>query len=127
MSRSSRRTVLSGLLLWAALGMGCGGDRNLAPQGVRGPRAAVSEAIPGQVVQLEAEVVDREGDPLTYKWTQTPPEPAGTFSDASQSSPTWTAPEVSAATSFRLKLRVEDDDDNVLEGTTNVLVRPRSQ
>jgi hypothetical protein len=127
MSRSSRRTVLSGLLLWAALGVGCGvSERNLAPQGVLGPRARVSEANPGQVVQLEAEVVDREGDPLTFQWTQTPVEPAGTFSDAAQSSPTWTAPEVATATSFRLKLRVEDDDGNVLEGTTNVLVRPRA-
>jgi len=124
MSRASRQALLSGLLLWTALGAGCDG-RNLGPQGVLGPRAKSPEAFPGQVVELEAEVVDPEGDPLTYKWTQIPAEPAGTFSDATLSSPTWTAPELTETIRFRLTLRVEDDDGNVLEGSTNVTVRPR--
>ena len=125
MSHSSRRALLSALLLGAAFGLGCG-DLNKGPRGVRGPGAEVKEAFPGQVVQLYAEVVDDEGDPLTYAWTQeSPAEPVGTFSDTTVPSPTWTAPAVSEETSFRLQLRVDDDDGNALEGSTNVLVRPR--
>lgn len=124
MSRSSRRAWLSGLLLGASLALGCG-EFNQGPEGVVGPRAKVSEANPGQVVELEAEVVDHEGDPLTYQWTQIPAEPAGTFSDPTLPSPTWTAPQVTTVTTFRLKLRVEDDDGGALEGSTNVKVSPR--
>lgn len=126
MSRSSSRAVLSGLLLWATLGVGCSGERNLGPEGVRGPDAKVSEANPGQAVELLAEVVDPEGDPLTYKWTQSPVEPAGTFSDPTIPEPTWTAPQVTEPTTFRLTLRVEELNGSVLVGHTNVTVRPRS-
>lgn len=125
MSRSSRRAVLSGLMLWAALGVGCGGERNLGPVGVRGPDVTVKEANPGQVIPLVAEVMDPEGDPLTYRWTQSPVEPAGTFSDPTIPEPTWTAPQVTAPITFRLTLRVEELNGAVLEGYDNVTVRPR--
>lgn len=125
MSRSIHRALLPLLLLGAALGLGCGG-LNKGPQGIRGPGAEVSEAFPGTVVQLYAEVIDEEGDPLTYAWTQDfPTEPVGTFSDPSIPSPTWTAPEVSEETTFRLTLVVRDDDSNAIKGTVAVLVRPR--
>lgn len=125
MSRSFHRALLPMLLLGAALGLGCGG-LNKGPQGIRGPGAEESEAFPGTVVQLYSEVVDEEGDPLTFSWTQElPTEPAGTFSDPSIPSPTWTAPEVSEETQFRLTLVVRDDDGNAIKGSALVLVRPR--
>jgi hypothetical protein len=93
--------------------------------GVRGPDVTVKEANPGQVIPLVAEVTDPEGDPLTYRWTQSPAEPAGTFSDPTIPEPTWTAPQVTAPTTFRLTLRVEELNGSVLEGHDNVTVRPR--
>lgn len=123
MLRSSPRVLLSGLLLWAALGVGCG-QPNQNPKGLRGPGAAVSEAASGQRVPLYSEAEDPEGDPITYTWTQTDPTtPAGTFSDDHAASPTWTAPVVDADKTFTLQLRVEDDHGNAIEGFVHVLVR----
>jgi hypothetical protein len=86
----------------------------------------VTDALPGQVVQLELQVVDDEGDPLTYRWTQAPAEPAGTFSDPTVPEPTWTAPEVTQATYFTLKLMVADDHDNTVVSSVSITVRPRT-
>lgn len=124
MLRSSRLACVSGLLLCALLGVGCGEPLNTPPKGIRGPLARVAEAVPGQVVQLEVEVVDEEGDPLTYQWSQAlPASPQGTFSDAAIGSPTWTAPEVSEDTDFFLELLVSDDHDNVIQGELIIRVR----
>jgi hypothetical protein len=129
MLRSTRRAMLSGLLLGTALGAGCGGNPlNTPPRGTYGPRARASEAFSGEVVYLATEVVDDEGDPITFVWSQlAPTEPQGTFSDTSVSSPTWTAPVVTQPTYFTLQLLVSDDHENTIQGKVGITVRPRAQ
>jgi hypothetical protein len=122
MVRSSRLALGPGLLLWVVLGLGCIEPLNTTPRGLDGPRADVSEAVPGQVVHLEAVVVDAEGDPLTFRWTQLPESPAGAFSDTAIASPTWTAPPVAETTNFILTMKVSDDHQNAIVGTVSVRV-----
>jgi hypothetical protein len=89
-----------------------------------GPTASVPEVASGAPVQLTASATDADSDALTYAWTQTPPSPAGTFSDPAAASPTWTAPQVTGATPFQLRVTVGDGKGGTVSGNVTVTVRP---
>jgi hypothetical protein len=122
---------LAAVLLVGLLGSGCGSDDpqpppppgNNAPV-LTGPSVSAPEAASGATVQLALTASDADGDTLTYAWTQTPPSPAGTFSDAAAASPTWTAPQVTANTPFQLRVTVTDGKGGSVSGNVTVTVRP---
>lgn len=110
--------------LWASA---CGGDsesNNQVPV-ITGPAVQSSEVTSGTAVALSLEATDADGDSLTYEWVQTPASPAGAFSDATLPNPTWTAPTVTAATSFQLGVTVSDGKGGTVRRSVTVLVRPR--
>ncbi len=86
--------------------------------------ATPTEVTSGNPVALTLEVMDPDGDALTHSWTQDPPSPAGTFSDASAANPTWTAPEVTAETPFQLDVAVADGKGGSARGSVVVKVLP---
>ncbi|WP_224361772.1 Ig-like domain-containing protein [Hyalangium versicolor] len=120
------RILLS--LLCVALWSACGDDEPAPPANkppsLTGPTAQASEVNSGASVALTAKAEDPDGDSLTYSWAQTPATPAGSFSDASSATPTWTAPEVSAETSFQLGVTVSDGKDGSVQRSVTVRVRP---
>jgi hypothetical protein len=59
-----------------------------------------SQVDPGQTVNLTLNVVDPDGDPLTYAWTST----CGTLSDPSVANPTWTAPMTEAVCTLEVSV-----------------------
>jgi hypothetical protein len=65
---------------------------------------------------------DPDGDTLTYAWTQEPASPAGTFNSTSVSNPVWTAPQVTANTSFQLRVTVSDGKGGSVSGSVSVVV-----
>lgn len=63
----------------------------------------------GQGTALSVTASDPTGDTLTYAWSQlSPASPQGSFSDAAVANPTWTAPLISAQTTFTLQITVSD-------------------
>lgn len=70
---------------------------------------------------LSVTASDTDGDALTYSWTQSPAAPAGTFTGTGASR-TWTAPIVSANTTFALQVTVSDGKGGSTQATTNVAV-----
>jgi hypothetical protein len=110
--------------LWAAA---CGDDpapSNQVPL-LTGPFVQTSDVTSGTPVALSLEATDADGDELTYEWVQTPASPAGTFSNPALPNPTWTAPQVTAATSFQLGVTVSDGKEGTVRRSVTVLVRPQ--
>jgi len=110
--------------LWAAA---CGEEpapSNQVPV-LTGPFVQTSDVTSGTPVALMLEATDADGDALTYEWVQTPPTPAGTFSSPSIPNPTWTAPQVTTATSFQLGITVSDGKEGTARRSVTVLVRPQ--
>jgi hypothetical protein len=120
----SRWVVLS---LWAlGLGTGClfGGPNNI-PVVTEGPLLSEKDVVSGTQVAVHLVVTDEDDDKLLYKWVQEPAEPAGVFSDTGVREPSWTAPEVTVATSFLLKVNIQDGEGGALLSWTTIQVRPR--
>jgi hypothetical protein len=86
--------------------------------------ATPTDVTSGNPVALTLEVMDPEGDALTYAWTQSPSSPAGTFNDASAANPTWTAPQVTAETPIQLDVAVADGKGGSARGSVVVKVLP---
>ncbi len=94
---------------------------NAPPVSNAGPNQSVNERT---LVTLDGTgSTDPDGDPLSYTWTQTA-GPTVTLSNTNVSRPTFTAPEVTAATSLAFRLTVSDgvasSNDMVLITVNNV-------
>ncbi len=76
----------------------------------------------GSSTTLTVTASDPDGEPLTYSWTQTPFAPAGTFGDETGATRTWTAPLVSATTTFTLKVTVSDGKGGTAQSSLEVMV-----
>jgi hypothetical protein len=115
----------SGIFVTLALGaFGSGCRVNNPPEVTVGPRPSSLTADPGQVLTLQLEVADPDGDEMTYEWAQVPTEPAGRFSDIHARNPTWTAPDVSETSLFNITVTVQDGEGAGVLGTTpSVVVR----
>ncbi|HYH97541.1 hypothetical protein [Hyalangium sp.] len=126
MSVSCSRWGVASLLLVGALGVGCGlGGPNNSPVVTEGPEVSLKNVASGTEVQMHLVVTDEDGDPLIYKWVQSPPEPAGTYSDTSVKEPSWIAPEVTEAKSFLLQVNIRDGEGSSLVSWTSIQVHPR--
>jgi large repetitive protein len=78
----------------------------------------------GAVVQLDGSGTDADGDTVTYAWTQlSPASPAIALSDATAAAPTFTAPQVAAATAFTFQLVVSDGVAQSPASVVTVVVR----
>jgi hypothetical protein len=97
---------------------------NHAPVISAGPTASPSSVVGPVPVQLTVSASDEDGDTLAYAWTQEPASPAGSFSDATVRSPTWTAPTVSSSQTFTLKVTVSDGKGGSVQGQVDVTVAP---
>jgi hypothetical protein len=124
MSLGSRCRVVS-LLLLGALGAGCGTGFNKSPVVQEGPVASEKDVASGTEVQMHLVVTDADGDPLSFKWLQTPEEPGGSFSDITVAEPSWVAPEVTAPQRFTLEVIIMDPDRATLLSFTSIQVHPR--
>jgi hypothetical protein len=76
----------------------------------------------GASTTLAVTASDPEGNPLTYSWTQTPPTPAGRFSDSTAASPTWTAPALTSDQTFTLQVTVSDGKGGTAQDSVEVPV-----
>jgi hypothetical protein len=77
----------------------------------------------GQGTSLSVTASDQTGDTLTYSWTQaSPASPVGTFTNADTATPTWTAPLLSATTTFTLRVTVSDGKGGTSQRTVDVQV-----
>ena len=75
-------------------------------------------AHPGEVVALTATAADTDGRIESYRWSG-----GGTgFADVETGNTTWTAPDVSAATSYILVLTVTDDDGATASDSVSIRV-----
>jgi len=118
-------SVRWGVVSLLLLGAGCGTGFNRSPEVQAGPAVSSSEVVSGDEVQMHLVVTDADGDPLTYKWLQDPPAPAGAFSDISVQEPRWVAPTVDAPQHFQLKVVIMDPERVTLVGMTSILVSPK--
>ncbi|WP_224242383.1 Ig-like domain-containing protein [Hyalangium gracile] len=117
------------LLFWVFVGLwsvACGEDSapGNQPPTLTGPTAQTPEVRSGAPVALTLEATDPDGDALTYAWGQTPPSPAGTFSDAASATPSWTAPQVTVETQFQLGVTVSDGKNGSVHKSVTVRVLP---
>ncbi|KFA91140.1 hypothetical protein Q664_23945 [Archangium violaceum Cb vi76] len=76
----------------------------------------------GRLVTLSGSGTDPEGAELTYAWTQSK-GPSVTFNDASASSPTFLAPDVTRDTELQFELRVSDGVNTSPPDVVTVKVR----
>ena len=77
----------------------------------------------GQNTSLSATASDPRGDAITYTWTQvSPPSPVGTFTNGDTATPTWTAPLLSATTTFTLRVVVSDGKGGTTQRTVDLQV-----
>jgi hypothetical protein len=83
--------------------------------------ASVTGSAP---IQLSVSGTDPDSDPLTYAWTQSPPSPAGIFSNASAADTTWTSPSVSSTTPFTLRVNISDGRGGSVQSQVSVSVAP---
>ncbi len=98
---------------------------NQAPVLAAGSPGASPTSVAGATpIQLSASATDADGDLLAYSWSQEPALPAGTFSNATAASPTWTPPVVSAQQRFTLKVTVSDPKAASAQGSVSVDVAP---
>ncbi|WP_420632540.1 PKD domain-containing protein [Candidatus Palauibacter sp.] len=100
-------------------------DVNRAPTAGAGSDQSVNERT---TVTLQGSGTDADSDALSYAWLQTAGPPA-TLSDTSAASPTFEAPEVTAATALTFRLTVSDnhggtDTDDVTVTVGHVNRRP---
>ncbi len=78
----------------------------------------VYTAHPGEVVALTSTAADTDGRIESYRWSG-----GGTgFADVETGNTTWTAPDVSAATSYILALTVTDDDGATASDSVSIRV-----
>ncbi|WP_375746501.1 Ig-like domain-containing protein [Corallococcus interemptor] len=122
--------LLLPLLVIGSGGISCGDDASPAPNTpptLTGPTVQAASVTSGTPVETTLEASDADGDPLTYAWTQEPASPAGTFDNPSAPQPSWTAPDVDSARSFRLKVTVSDGKGGTTEGSIEVSVRKSNQ
>ena len=116
----SRFCVVSLLLL----GTGCGTGFNKSPVVKEGPTVSSGEVVSGTEVRMHLVVTEPDGDPLTYKWVQSPVKPAGAFSDETISEPSWVAPTVPTDQIFTLQVVIMDPERVTLLGLTSIIVHP---
>ncbi|HVG58671.1 MAG TPA: tandem-95 repeat protein [Hyalangium sp.] len=95
---------------------------NNPPVLTAGPTANPTTLDYQQVTTLSLTATDADGDSLTYAWTQQPATPAGTFSNPSAATPTWTAPRVTTNTAFQLRVAVSDGRGGSANGSASVNV-----
>ncbi len=77
----------------------------------------------GESTSLAVTASDNDGNPLTYAWSDSGGDCAGSFDDASAPQPTWTAPATSpAAASCPLTVTVSDNAGGSHTGTIVVFV-----
>ena len=95
---------------------------------VRGPpvvQAGGDQTVgEGDTVRLSGSATDPNGDSITYTWSQTGPAaaPLITFANASASSTTFTAPQVTGDTTFTFVLTADDGTYSATD-TLNVTVK----
>jgi hypothetical protein len=124
-SSFSCRRVAS-LLLLGTLGTGCGfGAMNNDPLVKEGPEVSMKDVVSGTEVHVHMLVTDEDGDKITYKWGQSPPEPAGWYSNIAVPEPDWVAPDVAEPTSFQLQVNIRDSEGSWLVSWTTIQVHPR--
>lgn len=90
---------------------GTGTTQNRAPTTQGAITANPSTVVSTGVVSLDAtaNIVDADGDPLTYEWTATPA--VGTFSSTTIANPTWTSPFTNTGQSVTISVRATDGFD----------------
>ncbi|WP_257459556.1 PKD domain-containing protein [Archangium lipolyticum] len=76
----------------------------------------------GESTTLAVTANDPEGNTLTYSWTQSPPTPAGRFSDSTAANPTWTAPALTGDQTFTLQVTVSDGKGGTVQDSVEVPV-----
>lgn len=93
------------------------------PPTISALNASSSSINEGQNTSLSVTASDQAGDTLTYAWTQvSPASPAGTFANGDTAAPTWTAPLLSATTTFTLRVTVSDGKGGTSQRTVDVQV-----
>jgi hypothetical protein len=68
--------------------------------------------VPGEVVTLQGTSFDRDGDPLTYRWTQTQGTPVTLQPNATVLSPTFVAPSTPSLTDLKFTVIANDGIDD---------------
>ena len=97
---------------------------NTPPTLTAGPSASATTINEQTSVNLSVSATDADGDPLTYAWTQvSPASPVGSFSSSSVANPSWTAPDVNANTTYRLRVTVSDGQGGNTQGTVDITVQ----
>jgi hypothetical protein len=97
---------------------------NTPPVLTSGPTASATTIDEQTSVTLSATASDADGDILSYTWSQvSPASPVGSFSNSSAASPTWTAPDVNANTTYQLRVTVSDGQGGSAQGTVDISIQ----
>ena len=93
------------------------------PPTISAAGASASSINEGQSTNLSVTAADQAGDTLSYAWEQlSPAAPQGTFTGANTATPTWKAPLLSVATTFKLQVTVSDGEGAAAQRTVDVQV-----